>query len=326
MTDHPQNTGDPSESRQLPQKLFPASRGQFAPVSDGDSAWVCDTGATGEERGTLVFLHSAVGNLGTFKHQLTWFAERGYRALAYDRRGHGSTPSGRHGLKRATPENDLLLLLEAQGISNPVHLVGAAAGGRLAADFALAHPHRVASLTLVCSMAGVAADIYPEGTSTLLPPEFLALPPYLRELGPVYRGDNPAGTQAWRDLVEQSVPENIVSDPAKWVAKSIPTAAGDHQPRTPQSPAPAPRGLRGLAWLQEPGGATEHGVPLHLITGDADPYTTPSAYARLAQALPGAAFEVVPGSGHSPYWERPDAFNTMVLHHVSAVVTQGAPA
>jgi pimeloyl-ACP methyl ester carboxylesterase len=313
VIDQQRSTGTAAETGHLP--------GRFAPISDGDTAWVCDTGRTAEQRGTLVFLHSAVGNLGTFKHQLGWFALNGFRAVAYDRRGHGRTPSGRHGLKFATPEGDLAVLLEGLGVKGPVHLVGAAAGGRLAVDFALARPDLVASLTLVCSMAGIAADIYPEGTSALLPPEFLALPPYLRELGPVYRGDNPAGTMAWRALVEDTVPKDIVSDPAKWVAKPTSTAANSHQPASPR-----PRGLRGLEWLLEPGGATERGIPLHLITGDADPYTTPSAYARLSRALTGAVFDVVTGSGHSPYWERPDDFNAMVLQNISTAISQGAPA
>ncbi|MCX6499417.1 MAG: alpha/beta hydrolase [Arthrobacter sp.] len=312
MIEHPPNTQASIDSH---------PEGHFAAIADGDAAWVCDTSAPREQlRGTLVFLHSAVGNQGTFTHQVSWFAEHGFRTLAYDRRGHGRTPPGQQGSSKATATDDLLALLDGKQITAPVHVVGAAAGGRLAVDFAFEHPERVTTLTLVCSMAGIAAEIYPEGTSALLPPEFLALTPYLRELGPVYRGDNPQGTEAWRELVERSVPEDIVSDPALWVAKPKPTASAGHQN------TPGPRGVQGLAWLMEPGGATPHGIPIHLITGDADPYTTPSAYTRLSRSLPGSALDVITGSGHSPYWEQPGIFNAKVLHHVSAAATQGAIA
>jgi pimeloyl-ACP methyl ester carboxylesterase len=294
---------------------------RFSGTTENIDLWTFDTGIPrNEEHGTVVFLHSAVGSLGTFKHQFPSFFANGFRVIAYDRRGHGQTPARSDEAKQTPAQQDLNALLDAKGITGPVHLIGAAAGGRLAADFAMSHPQRVASLTLVCSLAGVAAELYPQGTEALLPPEFLALPAYLRELGPVYRGDNPDGTAQWRALVEGEVPKHLVSDPTAWVSRTpvkAPTGA---------RATPAPRGLRRFAWLLQPGAASENGIPLHLITGDADPYTTPSAYARLSQALPQSTFEVVTGAGHSPYWEQPKIFNAMVLKQLTVTTTQGAPA
>jgi 3-oxoadipate enol-lactonase len=299
----------------------PGTPCRYSEIAADARLWLLDSGTSrGATRKTVVFLHSAVGSLGTFKHQFSAFAEDGFRVLAYDRRGHGFSPARITGTAQPTSVEDLAALLDTNRITEPVHLVGAAAGGRLAADFSLAHPGRVASLTLVCSLAGVAAEIYPQGTAALLPPEFLALPPYLRELGPVYRGDNPQGTTEWRDLVEDEIPKDIVANPASWVGKPSASASANG------SATPTPRGVAGLAWLTEPGGATSHGIPIHLVTGDADPYTTPSAYARLSQALPRAHFDVVTGSGHSPYWEQPEIFNAMVLRQTSMAHRQGALA
>lgn len=295
-------------------------RGRFCNIAADAGLWLLDTGTPPRgARGTVVFLHSAVGSLGTFKHQFAAFAGHGFRVLAYDRRGHGNTPARVSGATQDSSQQDLIRLLDATDIIEPVHLVGAAAGGRLAADFALARPGRVASLTLVCSLAGVAAEIYPQGTAALLPPQFLALPPYLRELGPVYRGDHPQGTAQWRDLVESGIPKEIVSNPAAWVGKPPPEASGE------RSGTPAPSRVARLASLMKPGGASANGVPIHLITGDADPYATPSAYARLSEALGSARLDVVTGSGHSPYWEQPDIFNAVVLRQTSTAHMQGAP-
>ena len=324
MTDHPQNTGDPSESRQLPQKLFRASTGRFAPVSDGESVWVCDPEPPGKNGERWCSCIRRWETSGLSEHQLAWFAERGYRALAYDRRGHGSTPSGRHGLKSATRKMTCCSCWTRR--ESPTLCTWWAQQRRTLAADSRGPPPPCCLLDPGVSMAGIAADIYPEGTSTLLPPRFLALP-VLARAGPRLprrqpcRNTSLAGPggaeRAGKHCVRpRQVGGQTDSDGGRQPSASHSSVAGA---------APAPRVSEG--WLAaKPGGATEHGVPLHLITGDADPYTTPSAYARLAQALPGAAFEVVTGSGHSPYWERPDAFNTMVLHHVSAVVTQGAPA
>lgn len=294
---------------------------RFVEVSEESLFRVLDTGIPHRTTcGTLVLLHSAVGSLKTFKYQFSDFFAAGYRVVAYDRRGHGKTKPHPAGMDKIPAQQDLLDLLDAIGITEPVHLLGAAAGGRLAADFAMMLPHRVASLTLVCSLAGVATELYPQGTASLLPPEFLALPAYLRELGPVYRGDNPHGTAEWRNLVEKDTPKKLVSNPAAWKSKQPPTATAN------SSSAPPPGGISGLKWLSQPEASRRQGLPIHLITGDADPYATSSAYGRLSQELPRAAFDIVTGAGHSPYWEQPHIFNAMVLQQLNVATTQGVPA
>ncbi|MDK1361705.1 alpha/beta hydrolase [Arthrobacter sp. zg-Y1219] len=283
-----------------------------------------DTGERGaESAGTAIFLHSGVGHSRTFRHQIDPMVARGFRFLAYDRPGCGNSPLAEPG--SAPPEDSglLRLLLSARGVDQPVHLVGAAAGGRTAVEYALAHPDGVASLTLVCSLAGIAEVLYPAGTSTLLPPEFLALPAYLRELGPVYRGENPTGTADWRSLIadrgraeaagpaggRRAVPEHIAL-PAR--AEGFRRAGG------------AKIRLSDLAVLARSGGPEGKGVSVHLIAGGADPYVTPPAYRRLAAGVPGATLRVIAEAGHSPYWECPVQFNEALLEGLSQATPEGA--
>ncbi|MNC96095.1 AB hydrolase superfamily protein YdjP [compost metagenome] len=54
-------------------------------------------------------------------------------------------------------------------------------------------------------------------------------------------------------------------------------------------------------------------VPTLLMTGDSDLYFPPSLLRRLTPFFPRSEAAVVPESGHSIYWERPDIFNRIVL-------------
>ena len=54
-------------------------------------------------------------------------------------------------------------------------------------------------------------------------------------------------------------------------------------------------------------------VPTLLITGDADLITPPSIMRMVAQHIAGSEISIITESGHSAYWEQPDAFNRAVL-------------
>lgn len=296
-----------------PRSSAPSDAGrietQFLTLADGATirTLTCRpaSGSTGHRdggrlHGAIVLLHSGVGHAEMFRHQFVPLADRGWTVLAYDRRGFGGTtgqPSPPNaGISSApTPADDLAEVLEMAFPGDPVHLVGAAAGGRTAAEFALTHPGRAASLTLACSLAGLTADLYPGGTAHLLPPELLALPEYLRELGPTYRSEDPAGVEIWISLLEHGREGHLRSDAGPPAESSIRV-----------------QDLAALATgtLDAPG---SRALPIRLLTGDADPYVTSAAYRRLAGRLPGSRHQTIPGAGHSPYWENPEAFNRALI-------------
>jgi pimeloyl-ACP methyl ester carboxylesterase len=281
---------------------------RMVPLADGARIRTLQSGAeAAPAEDTVVLLHSAIGHAGQFRHQLLGLAEPEMRVIAYDRRGFGATTEpGAESVARTGPVavDDLGELLDAEVASGRVHLVGAAAGGRVATEFAAAHPDRVASLTLVSALAGFADMLYPRGIHRLLPPEFLALPPYLRELGPVYRGEEPEGVEEWIRVLAEV--DGRRRGPSKGVAARTTVGVAD---------------LAAMAAGRFGVGATDGAtrpIGISLITGDADPYVTPEAYARLAAAVPGASLTVVAGSGHSPYWERPRYFNEVLLSRFNA--------
>ena len=163
------------------------------------------------------------------------------------------------------------------------HLVGTAAGGIVAIDFALTYPERLRSLVVANSLGGVTDESYLALGRRLRPKEFAALPPDLRELGPAYRAANPDGTDRWLALESAS--------------------------RAP-GPAPPPQPSRQRVTFQMLEGLR---VPTLLLTGGADMYTPPAALQLFAARIPGATSVVLPDVGHSAFWEAPDAFNRAVI-------------
>jgi pimeloyl-ACP methyl ester carboxylesterase len=58
-------------------------------------------------------------------------------------------------------------------------------------------------------------------------------------------------------------------------------------------------------------------IPTQLIWGDSDGIVS-TAYGQAWQAsIPGSAMTVIPGAGHYPHWEQPDAFAAAVTSFTS---------
>lgn len=238
-----------------------------------------DTGGKGTP---VVFVHAATGSSLVWEHQLQAFTAAGYRVVAYDRRGFGRSAIDPVGPQPGTAAEDLLGLVNHLGVDR-FHLVGTAAGGGVSLDFALSFPQRLRSLVMANAVGGVQDADYLELGRRIRPPQFDALPPAVRELGPSYRAANPEGTRRWLELHDLSWP-------------------GGSPPR-----AQATRNRITFALLET------LTVPTLLLTGDADLYAPPAVLRLFAARIRGAESVIVPEAGHSAYWEQPDSFNRTVL-------------
>jgi pimeloyl-ACP methyl ester carboxylesterase len=115
----------------------------------------------------LLFLHAA-GGAGTWPefHQL--LARRGFDVIAPDHPGFGKSDE----FPEVEAIDDLVYhyldVMDALGLDHP-HVVGASFGGWIAAELAVAAPHRVGSLVLL-SAAGLRLPEHPVTDSFLLPP------------------------------------------------------------------------------------------------------------------------------------------------------------
>jgi pimeloyl-ACP methyl ester carboxylesterase len=115
----------------------------------------------------VVFIHGlGMDNMSSYFFTLANpAANAGAEVILYDLRGHGLSQRPSAGYRVADSVADLAALLDALGIDGPVHLVGNSYGGTVALSFAVAHPHRVASMVLIeahFSVAGWAEQVVAE--------------------------------------------------------------------------------------------------------------------------------------------------------------------
>jgi len=242
-----------------------------------------DTGGTGVP---VVLMHAATGSSRVWEYQLPAFTAAGFRVIAYDRRGYGDTTMPASASQSHAAADDLEGLMTYLRIDR-FHLVGTAAGGIVAIDYALSFPARLRSLVIANSIGGVQDEEYLALGRRLRPsPQFDALPPDVRELGPSYRAANPDGTRRWLDLERVSRPEGA---------------------RPPPSTS---RNKVTFALLET------LSVPTLLLTGGADLYMPPPVLQLFVARIRNAQSIVFHGVGHSAYWEQPEGFNQAVLAFV----------
>ena len=252
----------------------------LADLPTGVHIWYSDTGGSGAP---VVFLHAATGSSRVWEHQIPAFTASGFRVVTYDRRGFGRSVIDPAGIQPGTGSDDLLALVDFLRVDR-FHLVGTAAGGVVALDFAVSFPQRLRSLVLANSIGGVQDPEYLELGNKLRPaPQFNALPPEFRELSASYRAVNPGGTERWKELERTN--------------------------RSPGPPPPAQTMRSHMMFSSLEGIKT----PTLLLTGDADLYAPPAVLRLFAARINGSESVVVPEAGHSAYWEQPEIFNRTVL-------------
>jgi pimeloyl-ACP methyl ester carboxylesterase len=243
----------------------------------GVRLWYEDSGGSGA---AVILVHAASGSSQMWRHQVAAFSRAGYRVVAYDRRGYGRSAADRSGEQPGCGADDLEGLARHLRLER-FHLVGTAAGGIVATDYALSFAQRLASLVIANSIVGVQDPEYLELGKRLRPsPQFEALPPDFRELGPSYRAANREGRLAWIAAAQPRAPDQAMKNRITFAALETIKA------------------------------------PTLLLTGDADLYMPPSVLRLFAARIKHADTLVVPECGHSAYWEQPEIFNRAVLDFI----------
>lgn len=285
----------------------------FVQIPGGGRIAYQDTGGRGQP---LLLAHAATGSIRSWPYQLGALKMAGYRAIAWSRAGFlPSDPAG-----STPPAHEIDALIDELKLGK-VHLLGTAAGGMLALDYALEKPGRLRSLILACS--GMATDhpVVAAGWKRLLPPGFNQMPAEFRELGPSYRATNPEGTEAWRAVNRAS--------------RLRPRPAGGEGARPGGGEGARPAGgaaggteggtesLGGILARQRPKPAFEAlagtGLPILLMTGDCDLYMPPALLREVGKLIPRARLAIINDAGHSANWEQPEAFNRAVLNFLRTV-------
>jgi 3-oxoadipate enol-lactonase len=232
----------------------------------------------------VVFAHGAGGNPLSWWQQIPVFSQR-YRCITFDHRAFGRSRDGDDGERRGRTafHEDLRALLDQLEIERAA-IVAQSMGGRTAVGFALRNPGRCSAMVLAGTTGGAVDDDVRSMQEEYRATEIGQAPLMRRAVSPEMREDAPAMEFLYRSIARLNPP----------------------RPKDFLAPIP---GYRGSSAQR----LADADFPLLFLVGEHDAVTPARIIERCHRAVPGSRFEVIAGSGHSTYFERPDAFNEVVL-------------
>jgi len=220
--------------------------------------------------------------------QLDGLANR-YRLTAFDNRGAGRTPLPDGPMTVPMMADDAAGLLRALGVP-AAHVAGFSGGSLIAQELALRHPGLVRSLVLISTWAR--PDAYFRSMTDFWH--------WLVEAAPSERAMLEAfflwiyTRRAHEDGTVERIIEEALAFPHKQSAEAF------------------QRQLDPFRTHETLDRLSEIAVPTLVLAGELDIVAPPRLGRVVAERIPGARFEVLPGEAHQPFQEVPEAFNARV--------------
>jgi 3-oxoadipate enol-lactonase len=246
----------------------------------------------------VVLAHGAGGNHLSWWQQVPVFAER-YRCITFDHRAFGRSRDGQGEAQRGRMafHDDLRELLDFLRIERAA-IVAQSMGGRTAVGFALRNPGRCTAMVLAGTTGGAVDDD-------------------VRAMQEDYR----ASPMGQKTLMQRAISPRLRTRAPHlhFLYRSI---ARLNPPRPKDFLAPPPPGYRGSS----AGRLAEADFPVLFLVGDHDAITPPEIIERCHRAVPGSEFRMIAESGHSAYFEQPEAFNEAVLSFLGTTYPPRTPA
>jgi 3-oxoadipate enol-lactonase len=232
----------------------------------------------------VVFAHGAGGNHLSWWQQIPVFARR-FRCITFDHRAFGLSRDGNgEGQQgRRMFHEDLRALLDHLEIDD-VRIVAQSMGGRTAVGFAWRNPGRCKAMVLAGTTGGAVND------------EVRAMQDAHRE-----------SATGQLTLAQRSVSPELKERAAEleFLYRSI----GRLNPPRPKDFLAPIAGYRGSSAQL----LADSGFPVLFLVGRYDTVTPPDIIEECHRGVPGSRFIVIEDSGHSTYFEQPQAFNDSVL-------------
>jgi pimeloyl-ACP methyl ester carboxylesterase len=239
----------------------------------------------------MVFAHQRAGNHMSWWQQVPVF-RKDYRCIIFDQRGYGASVEPPGGPGTGAFVEDLRQLLDYLGVER-TFLVAHALGGLTCLGFALAYPERSLGLILGNATGGVGAPTVVRAITGL---DLLPADDVPRTLSASFIDRHPDRTFLYQEIAGLNPELNLD------------IREGSHGSGGPQA--------ADLAKLA---------VPTLLIVGAESLIHPVRAIRALQQLIPGSRLEIVEGSAHSTYFERPEVFNRLVGEFIDGVLA-GKPA
>lgn len=259
----------------------------FDGVTIAAECWNCD------ETKTLVFVHGWSLSKAVWRRQIAAFSDH-YRIIAYDLRGHGGStrPADRDAfMGRWTHARDTEAVLDHFNVDSCAVVIGWSFGAIVAADAAVhLGPDRICGVTLVAG----SPDAATEETRSYFGPLLGAIGA-MRD-GPRGAAEEQAVTRFLQDsYLYEDWDEKLYAELFSIVMSLSP----DERRRVVARPT-----------YSNIDGLNEAGTPMLLIHGAADPAIVADASTKTAAKLNTATIKIYPDTGHWPFLEREDDFNT----------------
>jgi pimeloyl-ACP methyl ester carboxylesterase len=250
---------------------------------------------TGPEDGQVVVLiHGATIPMYLWDAQVDALSKAGYRVLRYDMygRGYSDRPDGDY--SQAFYRKQLMDLLDALKISQPVDLMGVSMGGAMAVDFTASYPDRVKDLVLIAPMIN---SLKNDTNFKLMRIPILG------------------------EFLTRLIAVKVMSDRAAELMQKSPKAAEyarqfKDQTRFKGFEKASLAAVRSDAWSDYTADYQKVGQQKHrilLIWGTADNDISPEMVQAIQKALPNVVFKQLDGVGHDPQVEVADQVNSLIL-------------
>ncbi|MBW5483859.1 alpha/beta fold hydrolase [Streptomyces bambusae] len=244
----------------------------------------------------VLLVHGHPFNRSMWRPQVEALTRAGHRAVTPDLRGYGESEVVPGTTAFAEFADDLAALLDHLGIDRAV-IGGVSMGGQITMEFQRTHPGRVRALIL--------CDTSPA-------PELEAGKEARRAMADRLLAEGMAG-YADEVIDKMIAPYNVTAQPE--------TAAHVLGMMRTTDPRGAAAALRGRA--ERPsylGTLAATDVPVLVVVGADDTYTTVADTQTWTPVLPQADVIVIEGAGHLPNLEQPETVNTALLHFLHTEV------
>jgi pimeloyl-ACP methyl ester carboxylesterase len=244
----------------------------------------------------VVLLHGFPLNRKIWSAQETTVGSM-YRMIAPDLRGHGESAAPEGIYTMDAMADDVIELLDALQLTEPVVLGGLSMGGYVALSLITRYPKRFRALMLMDTRA--AADT----------------PDAARNREELARAVETG--RSTRHVVDAMLPKFFSEETRTRRAELIRPVREAMERSSPRGVAGA---LRGLA--QRPDRTAALGsitVPTLVLVGAHDAITPPEESQKMAAALPNGELVVIPDAGHLAPYENPEAANDAILGFLDKV-------
>jgi pimeloyl-ACP methyl ester carboxylesterase len=220
-----------------------------------------------------------------------------YRVIAPDLWGHGDSPAPEGVYTIDEMADDVLETLSSLHIGERIILGGLSLGGYVALSLILRYPERVRALLLMDTQAGAdsaeaaanrevtARTVLEAGSAAPIVDGMIG-----RLFSPTFRERRPERVEPIRSVMAQTTARGIAG------------------------------ALRGMAIRPDRrGDLGKISVPTLVLVGEDDAITPPAVAKALAEAIPGARLEVIPGAGHMAPYENSAVSNAVILRFLESL-------